>query len=259
MSTIALPHVLDRTITIGAPMQTVFHYFTDPARWAAWWGAGSTIDARRGGRVYIRYPGGIEVSGEVVDIAPPDHIVFTYGFASGTPIPAGSSRVTIRLAPAPDGTRLTLRHEFADADAGVRDQHVQGWRYQLSVFANVVADEAHSGAAAAVDGWFAAWAIPDAAARRAALNAIAHPSVRFHDRFGATDGIDDLVPHIGAAQHFMPGMTMKRDGEVRHCQGTVLVDWKAAGPDGQSRGGGTNVFVFNADKKIVVVTGFWDV
>jgi uncharacterized protein YndB with AHSA1/START domain len=258
MTTTALPHVLDRTITIGAPIQTVFRYFTDTPRWAAWWGAGSTIDARRGGRVYIRYANGIEVSGEVVDIAPPDRIVFTYGFASGTPIPAGSSRVTIRLEPASDGTRLTLHHEFADGDASVRDQHVQGWRYQLAVFANVVADAAHSGAAASVDGWFAAWGIPDASERREALKAIAHPSLRFHDRFGATEGVDDLVPHIGAAQYFMPGMTTIRDGELRHCQGTILANWKAAGPDGQPRGSGTNVFVFNADGQIVAVTGFWN-
>jgi uncharacterized protein YndB with AHSA1/START domain len=258
MTTTTLPHVLDRTITIGAPIQTVFRYFTDTPRWAAWWGAGSTIDARRGGRVYIRYANGTEVSGEVVDIAPPDRIVFTYGFASGTPIPAGSSQVTIRLEPASDGTRLTLHHEFAEADASVRDQHVQGWRYQLAVFANVVTDDAHSGAAASVDGWFAAWGIPDASARTAALTAIAHPSLRFHDRFGATESVDDLVPHIGAAQHFMPGMTITRDGDLRHCQGTILANWKAAGPDGQARGGGTNVFILNADGQIVAVTGFWN-
>src|SRR5690348_6107605 len=49
-------HELDRTIAIGAPAATVFEYFTDPARWAAWWGEGSTIDARPGGRVLVKYP-----------------------------------------------------------------------------------------------------------------------------------------------------------------------------------------------------------
>ncbi len=257
MNTItALPHVLDRTITIGAPPKAVFRYFTDDERWAAWWGVGSTIDARPGGRVYIRYPDGTEVSGEVIDVAPPDHIVFTYGFVSGKPIQAGSSRVTIRLSPSSSGTQLTLLHEFADAL--VRDEHVQGWRYQLALFANVVANEVNRGAAEAVDAWFEAWAVTDPAARATALNAIAHPSLRFRDRFGSTSGIDDLMPHISAAQHFMPGMLMKRDGDVRHCQGTVLANWKVVAPDGQVRGAGTNVFSFNADAKIVDVTGFWN-
>ena len=67
-----LTHQLDRTIVIGAPPATVFRYFTDSPRWAAWWGAGSTIDARPGGRVLIRYPGGVEAAGEVVEVNPPD-------------------------------------------------------------------------------------------------------------------------------------------------------------------------------------------
>ena len=39
----------------------------------------------------------------------------------------------------------------------------------------------------------------------------------------------------------MPGMRLERDGDVRHCQGTVLADWVARGADGQERGRGTNV------------------
>ena len=92
----ALAHQLDRTLVIGAPPAAVFKYFTDPARWAAWWGAGSTIDARPGGRVFIRYPGGIEARGEVVEITPPSQIVFTYGYVTARRSPPGESRVTIR-------------------------------------------------------------------------------------------------------------------------------------------------------------------
>jgi uncharacterized protein YndB with AHSA1/START domain len=251
----AMPHILDRTVTIGAPPAVVFRFFTDDARWSAWWGAGSTIDARPGGRVYIRHPGGVEASGEVLEIAPPDRIVFTYGFESGKPMAPGTSRVTIRLAPHPDGTRLTLAHEFADLDA--RDHHVQGWRYQLSLFANVVADEVNAGAAKVVDAWFTAWSLTDPGERTRVLSAVAVPTLRFRDKYGATDGVDDLVPHIGAAQHFMPGIRLVRDGDIRHCQGTLLANWKAVAPDGSSRGQGTNVYQLNAECRITGVTGFW--
>ena len=92
-----LPHRLDRTVVIHASPETVFRFFTDSARWATWWGAGSTIDPRPGGKVYIRHPGAVEVLGEVLEIRPPERIAFTYGFASGKPMPPGASRVTIRL------------------------------------------------------------------------------------------------------------------------------------------------------------------
>ena len=88
-----LPHTLDRVITIRAPREIVFSFFTDDARWAAWWGAGSTIDPKVGGRVHIRHPGNVEVSGEVLEIRRPSEFVFTYGFDSGKPIPPGASRV----------------------------------------------------------------------------------------------------------------------------------------------------------------------
>src|SRR5437763_10219956 len=101
-----LPYHLDRTVVIKARPDTVFQFFTDSARWAAWWGVGSTIDAKPGGKVYIRHPNGIESLGEVLELHHPEHIVFTYGVISGNPIPPRSSRVTIRLEPDRAGTRL---------------------------------------------------------------------------------------------------------------------------------------------------------
>ncbi len=50
---------------------------------------------------------------------------------------------------------------------------------------------------------------------------------------------------------------MQRRGDVRHCQGTALVDWVAIAGEGRERGTGTNVFVFAADGRIESVTGFW--
>ena len=248
-----LPHRLDRTVVIQALPQTVFRFFTDSARWAKWWGAGSTIDARPGGKVYVRHPNGVESLGEVLEVHSPERIVFTYGFASGQPVPPGGSRVTIRLEPDAAGTRLHLLHEFAEESP--RDQHVQGWRFQLSLFANAVADEVYADAAGLVDAWFAAWAIADDQARAEAFATIATPAIRFRDRFSLLEGLPDLVTHTGAAQRFMPGIRMQRRGDIRHCQGTVLADWLAAGSDGKERMSGTNVFVFGPDGRMDSVTG----
>jgi uncharacterized protein YndB with AHSA1/START domain len=88
MTTNLLAHRVDRVVVIQAPPDVVFGFFTDSERWAAWWGTGSSIDPTPGGQVRIVMPGGVEVQGEVLEIAAPARLVFTYGFASGKPIPS---------------------------------------------------------------------------------------------------------------------------------------------------------------------------
>jgi uncharacterized protein YndB with AHSA1/START domain len=251
-----LPHRLNRTIVIGARPEVVFRYFSDSTRWASWWGKGSTIDCRPGGAVLIVFPNAIEVRGEVIEVAPPERLVLTYGFASGAPIPAGGSRVTIRLEPTSRGTRLSLEHEFAEVS--VRDEHVQGWRYQLAVFANVVSNELHAEAPRVVDDWFQAWSEPDAERRASLLERATSPAVRFRDQWSLVEGSLDLLPQLAAVHRFMPGMRLRRVGDVRHCQGTVLADWVAEGSGGEERGKGTNVFTLGPDGRIEDVVGLWN-
>lgn len=255
MNALELTHALDRRILIRARPETVFRYFTDSARWAAWWGEGSTIDARPGGKVFIRYPNAVEVAGEVLEIDPPRRIALTYGYATGAPFPAGGSRVTITLEQDPHGTRLHLHHAFHEA--GVRDHHVQGWRYQLAVFSNVVADHLFADAAARVDAWFAAWSEPDAERRSRILDATVNADIRFRDRFSLVEGRADLDPHLAAVHVFMPGNRLERTGQVRQCQGTVLADWVVRRADGGEMGRGTNVFALDADGRIAEVVGLW--
>jgi uncharacterized protein YndB with AHSA1/START domain len=249
-----LPHHLERSVVIRAKPETVFQFFTDSQRWASWWGAGSTIDAQPGGKVYIRHADGVETIGEVLEVNSPERIVFTYGYASGKPIAPGDSRVTVQLAPDPTGTRLHLRHEFAEA--GPRDEHVQGWRFQLSLFSNVVANEVYAGAADAVDEWFAAWAITDHHSREETFRKIAASDIRFRDRYSLLDGLADLTAHTGAAQRFMPGIGLQRKGPVRQCQGSVLAEWVALDREGKGRASGSSVFDFAVDGKIASVTSF---
>lgn len=250
-----LDYRLDRIVVIEAHPATVFSFFTDSGRWARWWGAGSTIDAAPGGRVLIRHPNGVEVIGEVLEIEAPDRLVFTYGYAAGTPIPENGSRVTIRLEAVANGTRLHLTHDFADLIP--REHHVQGWRYQLALFANLIADVVNADAPAVVDAWFAAWNAAQADARPEAFARVADAEVRFRDRYGFTSGLDDLLGHVAAVHQFMPGLQMRREGNVRHCQGRALSDWVALGADGTPRAKGTNVFAFGPDGRIADVTGFW--
>jgi uncharacterized protein YndB with AHSA1/START domain len=250
-----LAHQVARTLVIRAHRETVFQFFTDSSRWAAWWGAGSTIDARPGGQVLIRHPNGVEVSGEVLDVLAPERIVFTYGHANGSPIPPGGSRVTIQLDHHPTGTQLSLTHEFADERA--RDEHVQGWRFQLSLFANLIANTANIEATTIVDRWFAAWSEPDADARDRTLGTLVSPHVLVADKFSALAGSGDLRAHLAAVHRFMPGLRLQRRGAIRHCQWHVLADWVAVTPDGQPKGEGTNVFVLDHDQRIAGVTGFW--
>jgi uncharacterized protein YndB with AHSA1/START domain len=251
-----LEHVLERTVLIRARRETVFRYFTDSARFATWWGEGSSVDPRPGGALRIRYPNGVVASGEVVEIVPLERVLFTFGYeGADKPIPPGGSRVIVLLEEAPHGTLVHLRHELPTAEA--RDAHVPGWRYQLALFANVAAREQHAEAGSHADRLFAAWAEPDAEKRRASLVEIATPDVSFRDAFACTEGLDELVEHISASQVHMPGVRPERRGEPRQCQGTALVDWLVRAGDGRELGSGTNVLELAPDGRIARVTGIW--
>lgn len=252
----ALPSRLTRSVLIRAERATVFRYFTDSARFAAWWGPGSTIDARVGGTVLIRYPNAVVASGNVESIVANERIVFRYGYADGAhDVPAGASRVTIALSDVPEGTRLDLLHEFA-TDAQ-RNLHEAGWRYQLSVFANVVARELLVAAVTAADRWFLAWNETEDAQRRRLLAELVEPDVAFRDSYAAVTGIEDLHGHIGAAHLHMGGTTIARQGEPRYCQGALLVDWVVTRRGGEPAARGTNFVALSPRGRIREVIGFW--
>ncbi len=251
-----LPFFLERTILIGAPPEVVFRYFTDPVRFAAWWGVGSDIDCRPGGRVHIRYPDGTVASGKVVEADAPSHLVFTYGYeGEGKPIAPGASRVTVDLTRVPDGTTLHLRHDVPTAE--ILEEHTQGWRYQLSLFANVVSRELFADAGKTVDAYLSAWSEPDASSRRAILASSVTDDVSFHDAYACLRGIDDLNANLAAVQRFMPGMTLRSAGALRQCQASALGDWSVAGPEGSVKARGTNAYDFAPNGKIRRIVGFW--
>lgn len=267
---------VNRTVSIRARRSTVFRYFTDSERFAAWWGPGSSIDPTPGGKVEIKYPGGATAGGNVIEIVENERIVFTYGYDDPSkPIVRGGSRVVITLEDEVGGTGTgTLVRLVHHVDSKkTRDMHVPGWRFQLSTFANVVAAKEMGDPKTIgelVDQFFGVWAETDGATRARTLHRVTTESITFHDAFACLTGREDLADHVAASQVHMPGVTLARDGEPLICQGTALVDWIAKGPGGQAMGRGTNVFHLFIDSssgggehgeqdqpRIASVTGFW--
>jgi uncharacterized protein YndB with AHSA1/START domain len=249
---IDLPFAFERTLTIRAQRTTVFRYFTDSERFARWWGKGSQIDPREGGRVFICYPDGSSASGEILEIRAPERIVFTFGYDDPQkPIGPGGSRVVITLAERDTGTELSLRHEVSSE--ALRDMHVMGWRYHLAAFSHVVTQEQHQHVTALIDRWFELWAETDAAKRSQILTEIASPTISFRDPWGHVEGRAELADHVGAVQLHMPA-TVKRTGSVRHAQATAVVEW-AAEAGGKQVMQGTNVYELAPDGTIASVTG----
>lgn len=247
--------VIEREVLLRATRATVYGYLSDSARFAAWWGAGSTIEPRVGGQVLIRFVNAVEVGGEVLELVPGERVVFTYGFRDPAKKPAwGGSRVLFRLADRPDGTALALRHEFPDAAS--RDGHVDGWGYQLALLAGLVAREQHAGLGAKADAWFAAWSSDDPAERARLLGPVTTDAVKFRDAWALVGDRAELLAHIAAAKRHMPGVRIERAGEPRHVQGCALVEWQAQGPDGRTAMRGTNVFELAPDGRIAGGVGF---
>jgi uncharacterized protein YndB with AHSA1/START domain len=243
---------MHRSILIQADVETVFGFFTKPALWATWWGAGSTVEPHVGGAIRIRHSNGFESVGHVLEIVEPERFVFTFSMQAAKPVPAEESRVTLRLEAQGSGTLVSVTHDLADAS--VRDLMHQGWRFHLSLFANAVANLVNAAAPAVADAWFCLWTEADAAKRTATLEKIALPNVTFRDRYSRLEGIGEIETHLGASQRFMPGIRLERRGDVRHCQGTALADWVALKGDTQVMAG-TNVFMFGAGGKLTGVVG----
>jgi uncharacterized protein YndB with AHSA1/START domain len=253
-----LPVSIERTVVIRAKRSTVFRYFTDSERFAAWWGAGSSIDPRPGGKVEIRYPNGVTAGGEVIEVVEGQRVVFSFGYDDpDKPIAREGSRVTVTLTEERGGTCVRLEH--AVATEAIRDAHVPGWRFQLSTFANVVAKESEGDVMALIDRYFAVWSNADPTSRVRSLDGLVTDDVELHDAFACIRGKSDLAEHIGASQMHMPGIRLERDGAPRYCQGTALVDWSAKLANGETKARGTNVIdvLYAPEGRIARVTGYW--
>ncbi len=146
---------VEHEVRIAARPETVFRYFTDPARMVEWFGAEAILDPRPGGICRITFassprafatlvpvvdpeataprgPEPIVMSGRFVEVEPYRRLVFTWGWEPGGAgtVPVGSSTVEIELVPNGDGTILRFRHHgLPDAEAA--QSHAHGWDHYL--------------------------------------------------------------------------------------------------------------------------------
>src|SRR2546423_15615589 len=93
--------LVEHEVRVAASPDSVFEYFTDPAKMVMWIGTEATLDPRPGGVCRINPSRQAAMLGEVLDVVRPRRIVVTGGWATAefkTPPPSPS--VAGPLAPA---------------------------------------------------------------------------------------------------------------------------------------------------------------
>lgn len=124
-------NVLEVTVHIEAQPETVFSYFTDPAKYVQWMGSTARIVPEPGGEYWVHMRDGVEAAGKVVEIDPPKRVVFTWGWVADSAVPPGSSQIEVTFQSDKHGTLVTLRqHGLPSAEQS--DHHQRGWELYLS-------------------------------------------------------------------------------------------------------------------------------
>jgi len=104
---------------IAARPETVFSYFTDPARFVLWFGVEAELDPRPGGTFLVTVTGRSRMvaRGTFLEVQPPTRVVYTWGwepidgtYEGVTEVPSGSSTVEVTLEEDGSSTILRLRH-----------------------------------------------------------------------------------------------------------------------------------------------------
>jgi uncharacterized protein YndB with AHSA1/START domain len=136
--------VVEVSVHIAAPPETVFGYLTDSARYAEWMGSTAVLDPAPGGIYRVQMADGFAAAGRFVEIDPPRRVVFTWGWADNEAaqhvlgerpgdngaLPPGSTRVAVTLEPHQGGTQLDLRHQDL-ATRELLDAHREAWQTYL--------------------------------------------------------------------------------------------------------------------------------
>ena len=128
--------VIEHEVRVAASPETVFGFFTDPAKLVEWMGSEAIVDPRPGGALRIAFqpallPFESAVLGEFVELEPHSRIVFTWGWELELlAVPPQSTEVEVSLTPDDDGTIVRLVHRRLPAAAV--DFHTFGWTHYLA-------------------------------------------------------------------------------------------------------------------------------
>jgi uncharacterized protein YndB with AHSA1/START domain len=127
-----------REVRVAARPETVFPFFTDPAKMTLWKGVEADLDPRPGGIYRVDVTGRDVVRGQYVEVVPNRRVGFTWGWErSGSPLPPGASTVEVDLIPDGDGTIVRLTHR--DLPAGETGAFAAGWEHFLPRLAEAAA------------------------------------------------------------------------------------------------------------------------
>jgi uncharacterized protein YndB with AHSA1/START domain len=131
--------VLEHEVRVAARAETLFSYFTDPAKIVVWMGEQATLDPRPGGVCRIVFKpsesraAGAEsvvMAGRFVEVDPPTRLVFTWGWELELlAVPPQSTAVEISITPDGDESLLRLAHRRLPATSV--DFHHAGWGHYL--------------------------------------------------------------------------------------------------------------------------------
>jgi uncharacterized protein YndB with AHSA1/START domain len=139
--------VLEYETRVAASPETVFGYFTDPAKMVQWMGTEATLDPRPGGVCRINPSGHAVMSGEFLEVDPPRWIVFTWGWETELfATPPQSTIVEVSLTPEGEDTVVRLAHRRLQPSAVAF--HGAGWEHYLPRLALIAA-----GADPGIDQW----------------------------------------------------------------------------------------------------------
>jgi uncharacterized protein YndB with AHSA1/START domain len=118
---------IEREVRIDASPETVFDFFTDPAKMVRWKGVTATLDPRPGGVYRVQMNEQAVALGEYVEVDPPNRVVFTWGWAGDDALtPPGSSTVEVTFTPDGDGTLVRLVHSGLPSPESA-EAHGHGW------------------------------------------------------------------------------------------------------------------------------------
>jgi len=123
--------VVEHELHIDASRETVFEFFTDPAKMVRWMGRQATLDPRPGGVYRVEMNEGAITVGEFVEVDPPSRLVLTWGWEGGfAGTPPGSSTVEVTFTEENGGTHVHLVHRgFGSEEATTA--HDEGWTLGL--------------------------------------------------------------------------------------------------------------------------------